>query len=222
MIVVGLTGGPGTGKSLAASYLERRGAVIISGDDTGRRAVEEYPAVLRKLVRTFGKKILRTDETLDRHKLGGMIFADPEARRKLDAIVHPRLLRILKRDLKKHRKNSKANLIIIDAALIFEWAIADWCNYILVVTAKKDIRLHRLMAQGLSRRQSEDRIRSQIPDRQKAALADYIIENNGSKTDLRSNIDSFLKSLGPAGRGSASRPEAGKKSDWPRNVRIGT
>ncbi len=195
MIVIGLTGGPGTGKSLAASYLEKHGAVILSGDDSGKKAVEEYPSVLRNLVKAFGKEILNPDGSLDRRKLGNIVFADPDVRQILNEIVHPRLLKILKNDLQKHLRRKRANLVIIDAALIFEWAIADWCDYVLVVTARRDVRLKRMMAQGLTHRQAEDRIRSQIPDREKAALADYVIENNGTKVELRKEIDRFIGML---------------------------
>ncbi|HBY99695.1 MAG TPA: dephospho-CoA kinase [candidate division Zixibacteria bacterium] len=191
MTVIGLTGGPGTGKSLAARYLADKGAIILSGDQAGKRAVEEYPAVLRSLEKTFGNAILNTDGTLNRRMMGRIAFSDPEAHQKLNEIVHPRLLKILKSDLKK----AKSKLIVIDAALIFEWGVADWCDYILVVIARRDIRLKRLKSQGLSRREAEDRIGSQIPDREKAALADYVIENNGTKASLKKNIDRFVKLL---------------------------
>jgi dephospho-CoA kinase len=193
MIVIGLTGGPGTGKSLAASYLKKHGAVILSGDDAGRKAVEEYPSVLGNLVKAFGERILNPDGSLNRRNMGSIAFADSEAHQKLNAIVHPRLLKILKSDLQKCLASKSMRLVVIDAALIFEWAIADWCDYILVVTAHRDIRLKRMIAQGLTRRQSEDRIRAQIPDRQKAALADYVIENNGTKAKLRKKVNRFLR-----------------------------
>ncbi len=195
MIVIGLTGGPGTGKTLAAKYLSERGAVILSGDEAGKRAVEEHPAVFRNLVRAFGKKILHADGTLDRRQLGSIVFASPEDHKKLNQIVHPTLLKILKSDLNKFRKSRKPRLVVIDAALIYEWAIANWCDYILVVTARRDLRLKRLSAQGLTRRQAEDRISSQIPDREKAALADYVIENNSSKSQLRRKLNRFLAAL---------------------------
>jgi dephospho-CoA kinase len=193
MTVIGLTGGPGTGKSVAGEFLALRGAVILSGDEAGKRAVEEYPAVLHDLVKAFGEEILNPDGTLNRRKLGKTVFANNAAHRKLNEIVHPRLLKILRGELVKARKKSK--LIVIDAALIFEWGIADWCDYILVVTARRDIRLARLMAQGLTRREAEDRIRSQFPDRDKAALADYVIENNGTRASLGKSVDRFLKLL---------------------------
>jgi dephospho-CoA kinase len=103
-------------------------------------------------------------------------------------------LRILKADILAQKKKG-ARLIVIDAALIFEWGIANWCDYVLVVTANKGIRLNRLMKSGLSRKLSLGRINSQIPDRDKAALADFVIENNGSKAQLGRRIDEFLSAL---------------------------
>jgi dephospho-CoA kinase len=195
MIVIGLTGGPGTGKSLAASYLKKKGALILSGDDAGKQAVDDHPAVLRNLVKAFGPEILNSDNTLNRRKLGSIAFSDVEAHRTLNKIVHPQLLQILRSDLKTHRRKNKTKWAVIDAALIFEWGIADWCDYILVVTARRNVRLARLKAQGLSRKQAEDRIRSQIPDRDKIALADYVIKNNGTKVALKKEVNKFLKLL---------------------------
>jgi dephospho-CoA kinase len=190
-LVIGLTGGPGTGKSLAAKFMQEKGAVILSGDEAGKRAVETRP-VLNQLVRTFGRKILKRDGDLDRRKLGQIVFGDPDELEKLNDIVHPRLLRILKADIRE-RKRQGAPLIVVDAALIFEWGIANWCNYILVVTARRAIRMERLIKSGLTRKEAIDRINSQIPDRDKVALADYVIENKGTKADLRRKVDEFLK-----------------------------
>jgi len=192
-IVVGLTGGPGTGKSTAAKFMQAKGAVILSGDEAGKRAVE-VRSVFNYLIKAFGREILKSGNSLDRKKLGGMVFAKPDAMEKLNNIVHPRLLRILKADILEHKKRGTP-LVVIDAALIFEWGIANWCDYIVVVTAKKDIRIKRLMQSGLSRKEAINRINSQIPDRDKMALADYVIENNGIKTELRRRVAELMKML---------------------------
>jgi len=192
-IVVGLTGGPGTGKSTAAKFMQAEGAAILSGDEAGKRAVE-VRSVFNYLIKAFGREILKSDNSLDRKKLGGMVFAKPDAMEKLNNIVHPRLLRILKADILEHKKRGTP-LVVIDAALIFEWGIANWCDYIVVVTAKKDIRIKRLMQSGLSRKEAIDRINSQIPDRDKTSLADYVIENNGDKTELRRRVAELMKML---------------------------
>jgi len=192
-IVIGLTGGPGVGKSLAAEYLEDDGAVILSGDEAGRKAVE-IPAVKRRLMRAFGSEISDSRHAIDRRKLGATVFDNAEALGTLNEIVHPTLLRILKAELIEYKKK-RAPLIVIDAALIFEWGIADWCDYLLVVTAKKDIRIGRIIKSGLTRKEAASRIRSQISDSVKVALADYVIANNGSRSDLRRNVLKFLGHL---------------------------
>jgi dephospho-CoA kinase len=193
MILIGLTGGPGTGKSLAAEYLKRQGAVIISGDDTGREVLEVYPAVLKKLVRSFGDDILESNGILNRRALGRIVFGDPKALKKLNDIIHPHLLKSLKAKIDQHRKSGK--LVVVDAALIFEWGIERWFDYILVVTSKRTNRIERLMYSGLTRKEVEGRIRSQIPQSDKAKRADFIIANNSSKTVLRGKVNSLLKTI---------------------------
>ena len=91
-MVLGLTGGPGAGKSLAAEYLREKGAVIISGDEAGRQVIRRYPSTLKKLIRVFGGAIVTDDGILDRRKLGRFVFGDPVAMKKLNDIIHPILL----------------------------------------------------------------------------------------------------------------------------------
>jgi len=194
MIVLGLTGGPGTGKSLAAHYFESRGALILSGDEAGKEVVEKNSRILRKLISQFGNSIIYPDGKLNRSQLGKIVFQDREALAELNAIIHPGLLKLLKSKLIKYKKINR-KLIVIDAALIYEWRIANWCDYILVVTARRDIRLKRLMAKGLPHKQAVERIASQMPDREKAALADFVIKNNGSKRDLKRGVDELYFAL---------------------------
>ena len=195
MSVIGLTGVPGAGKSLVAKYLEERGAIILSGDDAGREVIGEIPIVLRRLVNAFGESILTDNGSLNRRLLGRMVFSDSAARKKLNRIVHPHLLKTLKTWIRQHRVRFPKKLIVVDAALIFEWGIADWFDYILVVTARRDLRIKRMMSSGLTKKEAANRIGSQIPQRTKAALADYVIENNGSRSILRKRADEFLDLL---------------------------
>lgn len=195
MSIIGLTGAPGAGKSLVAEYLKDGRAIILSGDDAGRKVVEDIPVILRRLVNAFGKSILNKDGSLNRRFLGRMVFSDLAAREKLNGIIHPHLLKTLKTWIEQRRSRSPKRLIVVDAALIFEWGIANWFDYILVVTAGRDLRIKRMMNAGLSKREAADRIGSQIPQRTKAALADYVIENNGSRSILRKKVGEFLDLL---------------------------
>jgi dephospho-CoA kinase len=194
MIVIGLTGGPGTGKSLVAEFLAANGAVVLSGDEAGKRVVDNNRGILKKLVSTFGETILNSNGTLNRGKLGKIVFEDNNQLFKLNEFIHPPLLKLLKSDLRK-AITKHAKFVVIDAALIFEWGIANWCDYILVVTAKRDIRIKRLISKGLTRKEAINRIASQIPDSEKAAMADFVIENNGTKAQLQKQVKAFLKVL---------------------------
>ena len=194
-MIVGLTGGPGAGKSQAAEYFRAKGAVIISGDEAGRQVIRRYPSTAKKLTRVFGSSILTDDGILDRRKLGRLVFGDPRAMKKLNAIIHPNLLRILKSEIKKAKSRKKRGLVIVDAALIYEWGIEDWFDAILVITAMRETRIKRLIDSGLTRKEAVSRIGSQIPQRKKVAMADYVIENNGNRSQLKRGINRFLKSL---------------------------
>ncbi|UCC80152.1 MAG: dephospho-CoA kinase [Candidatus Zixiibacteriota bacterium] len=195
MVLIGLTGTPGAGKSLAAEYLRRKGAIIISGDDTGREVLETYSTTLKKLIKTFGKEILDPDGSLDRKSLGKIVFADSRKLKKLNSIIHPYLLRLLKSKINKYRKSVSGKVVVVDAALIFEWGIESWFDYILVISANRANRIKRLTDSGLSKKEALDRISSQLPQRQKEAGADFVIENNCHKTALRNRVYSFLKSI---------------------------
>jgi dephospho-CoA kinase len=194
-VIVGLTGGPGAGKTAVANILKEKGAIIISGDEAGRQVIEQRPVVIKRLIRVFGKSIIGSDGTLDRGKLGEIVFSNLEALHRLNKIVHPPLLKIIKADLNRLNKPGSRRLLVIDAALIFEWGIADWCDYILVVTAKRETRLKRMISSGLAKKDALNRIRSQMPEKDKAALADYVIENNDSKANLRRKVELFLRML---------------------------
>ncbi len=195
MTVIGLTGGPGSGKTSVAGILKEHGAVILSGDEIGRKAAEDIPSVLNKIVQTFGKSILEKKGRLNRKKLGKIVFSEPRSLLKLNEIVHPPLLRIMKAQLAKYNRRGSNKIIVIDAALIFEWGIADWCDYILVVTANKDIRIKRMIKNGLTKEEANDRISSQMPEKDKVSLADFVIRNNGTNAALRKETLKFLNTL---------------------------
>ena len=190
-----MTGAPGAGKSLVAKYFESKGATIISGDDTGREVIEIYPETLNKLVKTFGNKILNQDGSLNRKSLGSIVFGNSRELKKLNAIVHPYLLRLLKLKIRKYKKSGLKGMIVVDAALIFEWGIDDWFDYVLVVTSNRANRMDRMIRSGLTKKEAINRIGSQIPQRIKAAKADFIIENNGNKINLRNKVYSLVKML---------------------------
>ena len=191
IITIGLTGGPGVGKSEVAKILAKHGAKVISADTIGHVLLENNQNLRRKLINLLGEDIINNRNQLDRRIIGAIIFNNDEKLMAFNNIIHPLLLKDLKREMtagikKRHR------LIVVDAALIFEWGIANWFDLILVINARRDIRLKRIYQTGLSLRQARQRVASQIPQRDKIALADYLIENNSTRFALRKKVEQFM------------------------------
>lgn len=194
-VLVGLTGGPEVGKSEVSKILAKKGAKIISADAIGHMLLRNNKSIKKILINLFGKGVLTNTGDFDRKKIGAVVFDDPEIMASYNEIIHPPLIKHLKRELTKLSQNRRYRIVVVDAALIFEWGIADWFDLILVVTAKRDLRLSRLCRKGLRRNQAEKRLASQLPQRLKVALADYVIENNSSRLHLAKKVDRFVEAI---------------------------
>jgi dephospho-CoA kinase len=185
MVVIGIAGGIATGKTEVAKLFAKRGAVIISGDDLGREVVEENPEVSKELVEVFSEEILNENGKLNRRKLGQLAFRDAVSKKKLNDIIHPHLLRRLKEKLTQLRKKEGEKLVVVDAALIPDWGIKNWLDYLVIVDCTYENQLQRLKERGLSEKEAKDRIASQLPSDRKREPADYLIENDGTLEELR-------------------------------------
>ena len=184
-MIVGVTGGIGAGKSRVCEVFAREGAYVIEADGAGRQAVED-PAVMRALTRAFGEGILDENRVLNRRELGRRAFASDEARDRLNAIVWPTLVEKLKDRARSALAEHPERPVVIDAALILEWGDhRDLCELLVVVTAPETVRLRRAMERkGLSEAEVRERMASQLPELEKVAAADYVIENAGLLPDL--------------------------------------
>lgn len=185
MIVIGIAGGIATGKTEVAKLFANRGAIIISGDELGREVVEESPEVLKELGEAFSEEILDGKGELDRRKLAQLAFQDALSKKKLNEIMHPHLLNKLKQRLAQLRREGKQQLVVVDAALIPDWGIKDWLDYLVIVDCTYDNQLQRLKERGLSEQEAKHRIASQLSSERKRESADYLIENNGTLEELR-------------------------------------
>jgi len=190
-LTIGLTGGPGVGKSEVAKILADHGAEIISADAIGHCLLDDSLNLKRKLISLLGADIVDKRNKLDRRKIGYIVFNDDEKLAAFNNIIHPLLLKDLKRKMTASVKKRR-RLIVVDAALIFEWGIANWFDLILVINARRDIRLKRMCRFDLSLNQARQRIASQMPQRDKIALADYLIENNAGRSALRKKVEQFI------------------------------
>lgn len=192
-VLIGLTGGPEVGKTEAATIFARKGAIVISADAIGHILLRDDQKIRKKLIKLFGDNVLTAKGEFDRKKIGAIVFNKPDILALYNEIIHPLLLKYLKKELTKQSKNSRRKMVIVDAALIFEWGIADWFDLILTVTAKRNLRLKRLCRKGLSCYQAEKRLALQLPQREKVSLADYVIENNTNRLHLAKKVEKFIK-----------------------------
>jgi dephospho-CoA kinase len=185
MLLIGITGGIASGKTEVAKVFRRKGAVVLSGDQIGRKVVESNRSVLRKLVKAFGEQIMRDDGTLNRQGLGEVAFSSARGRDKLNKIVHPPLLKELRRRIRDFKRKGK-RVVVVDAALICEWGLEQELDLLVFVQSNRENKIRRLQRfKGYSRKEALDRIRSQLPDSAKKSRADFVIRNNGSLAELR-------------------------------------
>lgn len=196
MFVVGLNGGTASGKTEVAKVLQKKGRIVVSGDVAGREAVENNQQVLKKLVQIFGTKILQSNGKLNRKKLGRIAFASEKNQRKLNQTVHPFLLKELKRKIVAARKQeSNSKFLVVDAALITEWGLEKELDFTVLVTSPVKLRLQRLIKQGLTKQEAQNRIARQLTDAQRKKKADYVIENDGSLNELKKKAVSLYHIL---------------------------
>lgn len=195
MIVVGLAGQIASGKSQVASVFSERGATIISGDEIGKQVVEDNPQILHRLQREFGPDITTASGKLRRKKLAKIVFADPEKMGALNRIVHPHLLRELRRRIREFRRNRATDIVVIDAALIFDWRLEKELDFVIVVESKQGLQMARLSKLGMSEKEACQRMRRQMPKYRQRQLADMVIRNNGALSQLRAKALRAYKKL---------------------------
>ncbi len=191
LYLIGLTGNIATGKSLVAQTLSELGAHIIDADalvhDMQRKGTPVHDAIVTQ----FGTGILHPGGEVDRAKLGALVFAYPEALRRLEAIVHPAVGAEIERRLSDiQQMTSDLRMVaVLEAIKLIEAGLHQRCNELWVVTARPEVQLERLMrTRGLSEADARLRIKAQPPQSEKAALADVLIENNGTVEELRAEV----------------------------------
>jgi dephospho-CoA kinase len=189
-MIIGLTGQIGSGKSTAAEILASLGAVVIDADRIGRAVVEESARLRNELARAFGNDVLDKRGNLKRKLVAERAFASEEQTRQLNDIVHPYLLRKLRKEVRKH---ARKHHVVIDAALLLYWGMDSEVDLVLVIHAGRDERLRRLRSKGVSNRDALARERAQLPFREFQLRADVVILNNGNAEDLERKLKSFWK-----------------------------
>lgn len=195
MLKLGLTGGIACGKSVVRRRLEERGIPALDADAVVHRLLGPGTEVARRIGDAFGEGVMAKDGSVDRKALGGIVFGDEEARKKLNAIVHPEVWREIERFFE-----SKASepLALVDAALMIETGSYRLYDAVIVVHCPAELQRERLMARdGISREEAELRIRSQMPIEEKKRFATHLIDTSGSMDETLSQVDELASRLKP-------------------------
>ncbi|CAA9350800.1 MAG: Dephospho-CoA kinase [uncultured Nocardioidaceae bacterium] len=192
MLRVGLTGSIGSGKSAVSSLLAARGAVIVDADLLARESVGQGTQGLREVVATFGADLLDADGSLDRAALGALVFADEDARRRLEAIIHPR---VRARAAELEAAAAPDAVVVHDIPLLVETGQAQSFHVVVVVDVPAQTAVSRLEARGMSEQEAESRLRAQASREDRIAAADVVIDNSGTLAELEHRVGELWEDL---------------------------
>jgi dephospho-CoA kinase len=199
MLLVGLTGGIGTGKSTVARMLEKRGAIVFDADALARQAVAPGSPGFDQVAERFGPNVLAPGGGLDREALASIVFSDPAARRDLEGIVHPEVRRMFAEGCEEYRDSDR--VVVFSAPLLVETGMHTAFDRLIVVSAPVATQIERLMRdRGMAERDVQARIAAQLPLEAKAEVADILVDNEGTLEDLERRVERLWRDLDAQGR----------------------
>ncbi|NOX18367.1 MAG: dephospho-CoA kinase [Chlorobi bacterium] len=189
---VGITGGIGTGKSTVSKFYEDKGFPVLYADNIAKNLLANDDEIKSKIISEFGEKAY-INSTPNKKFLAEQVFNSPEKLEKINAILHPATIEIIKNEFEKLRKNGK--VVFTEAALIYEADFSDIFDFVISVAAEKETRIGRLISSGkFTKEEVEMRMNSQMPDEAKNKKADFVIHNNGTVEELYEKCE-FILSL---------------------------
>ena len=194
MLLVGLTGGIGSGKSTVARLLDRHGAVVIDADQLAREAVVKGTPAFDRVVEVFGTRVLRPDGDLDRAVLAADVFSDPVLKANLEMIVHPEVARLFAERVEPYRDTDR--VVVYVTPLLAEVGLAPAFDVVVVVTASAHLRISRAASdRNLSPDDIRLRMAAQATDEQRAEVADVLLDNDGTLADLERQVERLWPEL---------------------------
>ncbi|MCF8566215.1 dephospho-CoA kinase [Alicyclobacillus tolerans] len=195
-MIVGLTGGIATGKSTVTNMLRELDAYVVDADEWARRVVEPGAEALTEIAQEFGETVLNPDGTLNRAALGEVVFTDVSARQRLNAITHPRIRNGMLQETMEFVKSSPNMPIVWDVPLLFEGETKNLVDLTVLVYATPQLQLTRLMERnGYSLKEAKARIAAQMPIDEKRQFADYIIDNSGTQSETKEQVQKLWTTL---------------------------
>ena len=192
---VGLTGGIASGKSWVASQLRELNFRVLDADLLGHRLIEPGEAAHEDVVREFGRQILREDNSIDRKKLGTIVFADPKKLARLNAILHPRIEEATNAQFAKWRAEGVTDPVFVEAALLVEAGMHERLDGLVVVWCRPEDQIERLRARGLTEEEARRRIALQMPNGEKLKYATYKIDTSGTMQYTQEQVAALARTL---------------------------
>jgi dephospho-CoA kinase len=192
---VALTGGIATGKSYVLQRLQQRGVPCLDADELAHGVTAAGTEATAAIAARFGAAVLDAAGAVDRRKVGSIVFADAEARRDLERIVHPAVYRAIAAGIRAFELTDDAPLVVVDVPLLYETGHEGDFDAVIATVCPPELQVQRLVARGLSEREAAERLAAQMPAAEKAARADYTIRTDGAFAETDTQVDSILKLL---------------------------
>jgi dephospho-CoA kinase len=191
-IILGITGSVGTGKTTVAEFFRRYQAEVIDADKIARNLLVPGSGIYKKVIAVFGKGVLKKDGSIDRSKLSRVVFSNRALLNKLNKIVHPVVVKAIKRGIKTTRRN----IVILDVPLLFEAGLAGLADKVVVVKADRQAQLGRVLKKtSLSKKDILMRIKAQMPLPAKIRKADFVIDNSGTRNQTKKQVGNLRRML---------------------------
>lgn len=192
MKLIGLTGSFGTGKTFVASIFGSLGGQVLDADEIAHDVIKRGRAAYKRIVRAFGKGILEKGGNIDRRRLADMVFANESRLKRLNRIVHPEVVKAIKNGA----LNIKEGIVVVDAPLLIEAKLVSMVDYLVVVKSSRENQIKRCMKKFHIRKEDVlDRIGHQIPIGRKIRLADFVVDNDGTRSDTRRQVKKIWRRI---------------------------
>ncbi len=195
MLRVGLTGGIATGKSTLAKIFEKLGAWVIDADAIAHELQRPHTPIWKEIVGVFGGKILKVDQSIDRPRLGCIVFSDPKKKARLEQIMHPAIIAQEEERMSEWERSGKVQIAMVEEALLVETGSFRRFHKVVLVVASEETQIERLRQRGLTEKEALSRIRSQMPLSEKVPFADYLIENSGEISEAERKAGEVYRDL---------------------------
>tara|TARA_B100000029_G_scaffold410677_1_gene412680 strand:+ start:1753 stop:2349 length:597 start_codon:yes stop_codon:yes gene_type:complete len=196
MLKIGITGGIGSGKSTASNRMADLGAYVFDADKESKNILLENKRVYHQLIDQFSSDIINTDDTINQKKLANIAFANKNNQMALNSIVHPYVFHLINKRYDKMKNKKNISIFVIDAALIFETGLNKQLDYVVLVSAKFDLRMSRtIKRRSLSYQEIKRRMDLQLSEKPKIKMADFVINNNHGEKELIKQVDEIYKAI---------------------------